>query len=59
MTSGLKTIIYPVTDLAQAKTLYGIGPVYCRRFIQVLRNALQCSKENHHKEAERLPDRDD
>lgn len=23
MTSGLKAIIYPVTDLAQAKTLYG------------------------------------
>lgn len=23
MTSGIRTIIYPVTDLAQAKTLYG------------------------------------
>jgi hypothetical protein len=23
MTSGIKTVIYPVTDLARAKTLYG------------------------------------
>ncbi len=23
MTAGLKTVIYPVTDLARAKTLYG------------------------------------
>ena len=26
MTSGMKTIIYPVTDIAQAKTLYGAAP---------------------------------